>query len=97
MLPKDKKQIAQNFEARLKRQHLAIGIALFLVLLLVALHRRPSLFGEFSKDMIFGAEVIVIAAFIGFTRINWRCPACNKFLGSGIDRHICRKCRCRLR
>jgi ribosomal protein S27AE len=38
----------------------------------------------------------VIVAFIGFTRHNWRCPACNRFLGSNLDRRMCGKCRARL-
>lgn len=97
MLKRDKKQIMQDFGVRLGRQVLAIGVALFLVLFLALLYKRPTVLGEFSKNTIFGAQVIVIAAFIGFSSANWRCPSCNKYLGHDISRRMCRKCGSRLR
>lgn len=87
----------QDFEVRRGRQLLAIGVALFLVFFLAMLHKRPTLLGEFSKDTIFGAQVIVISAFVGFSSLNWRCPSCNKYLGYDINRNVCRKCGSRLR
>jgi hypothetical protein len=96
MFEKDEKQIVQDFEVRRRRQHLANGVALFLVLFLVILYKRPTVLGELSKDAIFGAQIIVIAAFIGFSSFNWRCPACNKYLCSEINRRMCRKCGSRL-
>jgi hypothetical protein len=96
MSNKDGRRIIQDFGACRGRQLLAIGVALFLVLCLALLYKHPVL-GELSKNTAFGAEVIVIAAFIGFTSINWRCPSCNKFLGHDIDVRFCRKCRSRLR
>jgi len=96
MSKKDSRQLMQDFNVRRGRQLLAIGVALFLVLFLALLYKYPVL-GELSKNTVFGAQVIVIATFIGFTSINWRCPSCNKFLGHDIDVRICRKCRDRLR
>ena len=86
----------QEFGVRRRRQLLAIGVALSLVLFLAILHKHPTALGAFSKDAIFGAQVIIIAAFIGFSSFNWRCPSCNKFLGSDIGMRICRKCGSRL-
>jgi len=97
MSKKDSGQIMQDFGVRRGRQLLAMGVALFLVLFLAILHKRPTILGEFSKDTIFGAQVIVIASFIGFTNANWRCPSCNKFLGNDIGMRMCRKCGSRLR
>ena len=87
----------QEFRVRRGRQLLAIGVALFLVFLLAMLHKRPTVLGEFSRNTIFGAQVIVIAVFIGFSSFNWRCPSCNKYLGNNINRRLCRKCGNRLR
>jgi len=28
--------------------------------------------------------------------INWRCPACNKYLGRSMDPKVCRKCGVKL-
>jgi hypothetical protein len=96
MQKKDAGQIMREFEVRRGRQILAIGVALFLVVSLAVLYKMPVL-GEFSKDAVFGAQILVIAAFTGFTSVNWRCPSCNKYLGNDINRRACRKCRSRLR
>lgn len=87
----------QDFEVRRARQLLVIGVALFLVLFLAVLYKHPAVLGEFSKNTLFGAQVIVIAAFIGFSSVNWRCPSCNKYLGHDMNRRVCRKCGSRLR
>ena len=97
MSKKDGRQIMREFEARRGRQSFAIVAALFMVLFLAMLYNRPTVLGEFSKNTIFGAQVIVIAAFIGFSSVNWRCPSCNKYLGSDMNRRLCRKCGSRLR
>ncbi len=94
---KDRDRIAQDFRSRQNRQFIAIAAALFLVLLSAVVYRRPDLFGEFSKSTLFGAQVAIIAAFIGFTGFNWRCPSCTKYLGNDINRLICKKCGARLR
>jgi hypothetical protein len=92
----DARQIKQDFEVRRKRQLLAIAASLFLVFFLALLYKHPVL-GEISKNTIFGAQVIVITTFIGFTGFNWKCPSCNKFLGNDIGMRICRKCGSTLR
>jgi len=97
MSKKDGRQIMQDFGIRRSRQLLAIGVALFLVLFLAILHKRPAILGEFSGNTLFEVQIIVIASFIGFTSFNWRCPSCNTFLGNDISRRMCRKCRSRLR
>jgi hypothetical protein len=97
MSNKDGRQIMQDFGVRRARQLLAIGVALFLVLFLAILHKSPAVLGEFSKNTLFGAQVVVIAAFIGFSSVNWRCPSCNKYLGNDMNRRVCRKCKSRLR
>ncbi len=96
MSEKDEGQIMQDFGLRRRRQLIAIVVALFLVLFLAVLYKRP-LLGEFSRNTVFGSQVIVIAAFIGFSGVNWRCPSCTKYLGNDINRRVCRKCGSRLR
>ena len=87
----------QEFGVRRGRQLLAIGVALFLVVFLAVLHNRPTVPGAFSRNTLFGAQVIIIAAFIGFSSLNWRCPSCKKYLGNDMNRRVCRKCGSRLR
>ncbi len=97
MEKKDRNRTMQDFRLRQNRQFIAIAAALFLVLLSAVIYRRPDLFGEFSKSTLFGTQVAIIAAFIGFTGFNWRCPSCTRYLGNDINRRICKKCGARLR
>ena len=75
---------------------MAAAAALFLVLGVAVVNKRPDIFGEFSSSLLFAAQAIIIAAFIGFTAMNWRCPSCGKHLGGDIYRSVCRKCGVRL-
>ena len=97
MEKKERDRIVRDFRSRKKRQFVAIAAALFLVLLSAVMYKRPDLFGAFSKGTLFGAQVVLIAAFIGFTGFNWRCPSCTKYLGNDINRRLCKKCGARLR
>ena len=93
----DHEQIKREFVKLQGRQIVAVAIALFMVILMAVVYKRNDLFGEYSSDSLFAAQVIVISAFIGFTVNNWRCPACKKYLGRDIHRRECRNCRAILR
>jgi hypothetical protein len=97
MEKKDQNRIVQDFRALQSRQFIAIAAALFLVLLAAVIHQRPDLFGEFSNSILYGAQVVVIAAFIVYTGLNWRCPSCSRYLSNDINRSICKKCGAKLR
>ncbi|MCK9418065.1 MAG: hypothetical protein M0R70_01650 [Nitrospirae bacterium] len=93
---KDPKQIMQEFHTCQNRQFMAIAAALFSVLLCAVVYKRPDLFGAFSKVTLFGAQAVIIGSYIGFTSQNWKCPSCGKYLGTDINRHVCKKCGARL-
>jgi uncharacterized membrane protein YGL010W len=97
MQRRDDERIMREFGVRQSRQFLAIAVTLVLLLLLTLFYKRTDLFGEVSKQTILAAEVAVIAAFIFFSALNWRCPSCGKYLGTNIGRRICRRCGARLR
>jgi hypothetical protein len=86
----------RDFKLRQSRQSLAIGVTLLLLLFLALIYKRPALLGEFSRNTIVAAQILLIAAFIGFSAFNWRCPSCKKYLGNNIIRRICKHCRTRL-
>ena len=96
MRKKDEQQIKQEFRIHQSRQIVAIAVALFLVLLIAILYKRPDLLGKFSGQSLFMSQAFIIASFIGFTFFNWRCPSCQKYLGSNIHRMRCNKCGARL-
>ncbi len=89
---KDREQIMREFKMRQSRQIIAIAAALFLVLLSAVIHKRPDLFGAVPRNALFGAQIACIAAFLGFSAFNWRCPACGKFLGRDIHKQSCSRC-----
>lgn len=89
-------QIRAEFAKRQGRQSVAISAAMLLIIVFAILYARPGWLGPNSRGTIFAAQAIVIAAFIGFTYHNWRCPACNRHLGGELHRRVCGKCRVRL-
>lgn len=97
MEKRDDGQTIQEFGRRQSRQLFAIAIALLLLVFLVLVHKRPDLFGEVPKRDIAVGQLITIAAFIGFSSWNWRCPSCKHYLGKHIIKDRCRHCGARLR
>ena len=93
----DEKRVMRYFALRQGRQFLAIGVTLVLLLVLVMIYKNPGFLGNFSKETIFAFQSILIAAFIGFSAVNWRCPSCGKYLGNNINRRDCRHCGVRLK
>ena len=96
MQKKDERGTRREFKTRQNRQIVAIAAAMFIVLLSAVLYKRPDLLGAFSGRTLFGLQAITIAAFLGFTAHNWRCPSCGKHLGGNIHRERCGKCGARL-
>jgi hypothetical protein len=96
MQTNDEIKIKQEFRVLQNRQIMAIAAALFMVLLAAVLYKRPDILGELSGQTLFGLQAIVIAAFVGYTAHNWRCPSCRKYLGSNVHRQRCGSCGARL-
>jgi hypothetical protein len=95
-MKRDDREIQQEYRARQTRQIIAVTAAIFLVLLVAILYRRPDLLGAFSRRTLFGLQITTIASFVVYTAYNWRCPSCDKHLGSNIHRQRCGKCGARL-
>jgi hypothetical protein len=89
-------EIKREFRVRQNRQIAAIAVAMFIVLLGAVLYARPDRFGEISGRTLFGFQAISIAAFLGFSAYNWRCPSCDRNLGGDLHRKTCGKCGARL-
>ena len=50
-----------------------------------------------GPDWAKGATVVVLIPLFGFTFWNWRCPACNGYLGKGSNHRFCPKCSVQLK
>jgi uncharacterized membrane protein YkgB len=96
MAKRDDRDIQREYRARQTRQIIAVTAAIFIVLLVAILYKRPDLLGAFSGRTLFGMQVTTIASFLVYTAYNWRCPSCDKHLGGNIHRQRCGKCGARL-
>ena len=75
-----------------RRKQILLAIPLVAVVVLLV-------FSE-GKDAVLGvplavvgpAAVVLILGGLGFSLYNWRCPACNKYLGKAISPKFCAKC-----
>jgi len=96
MSKKDSQKIMKDFLVRRTRQFIAIVAAVILVLLVAMLYKRSDLFGEFSKNTLAFAQIVIILVFINFTAFNWRCPSCKKYMGHDMNPRGCKNCGTRL-
>jgi len=88
--------IRKQFWARQLRQFIAFLAAISLMFLLGYLYKYTDMLGDNAKGLTSALLAIIIAAFIGFSAVNWRCPVCEKYLGADINRSVCRKCGTKL-
>ncbi len=82
-----------EFKARFtqtRRYQIALSVPLGgAVILLVLGERYVADLG--LQAMLLGAGFLVLVA-AGFSWLNWRCPACGKYLGRGLSPTQCPEC-----
>ena len=87
----EKQKIQEEFAARRKRQLLVTIPAIAVVFLLALLGNRV-------RGAVLG---ILILVGVGGRRVfsfrNWRCPACDGYLGRSMGARFCSKCGVQLR
>jgi hypothetical protein len=93
MTPSQQEEIQQMFVLRRRRQILLAVplLPIAISVLVVRDHGDGAFFGVPSE--IWGPVFLVFA--IGallFSLWNWRCPACEKYLGKAISPRFCPKC-----
>lgn len=83
--------IRTQFSAR-RRNQIVLAIPVIALVLLLALSKgRESVLG--MPMSVFGpiAFVLVLGG-LAFSLYNWRCPACNKYIGKAMNPRFCAKC-----
>jgi len=87
----EKAQFKREFAVRRKRQFM-LAIPMIPLFVVVTLARRGSqeLLGIPSQTFGMGFFLFVIFGLL-FSFRNWRCPACDKYLGKGV-RNYCPRC-----
>jgi hypothetical protein len=79
-----------EFATRRKRQMILAVPLVVLVLLAVASDRSGAIFGIPREAIGIGFFIFVVCGLI-FSLRNWRCPACDRYLGKGTPSY-CPKC-----
>jgi len=92
----------QEFKAQYalrKRRQLMVTLPLIVVVIAVAVADTSggSLFGAFPAAAFLPVFLIIVFAVLIFSFRNWRCPACNKYLGKSLSLRFCPKCGIALR
>lgn len=86
-----------DFATRRKRQLLAtIPILAVFVVALFMDEGQGTVLGM-PVTIVAGAVFVLVLGAIAFSLWNWRCPACNRYLGKGISPSFCSKCGVPLR
>ena len=91
-LDRSNTEISEAFKRKRTRQILAVGpFVLAFIALLSVEHNSTGIFG-LPRDIVLGIAFALIISVLIFSLFNWRCPACNKYLGKGISPKFCSKC-----
>jgi len=88
-----KASFKRQFSAK-RRKQIIVAVPLIAVIILLALA------GEESEKVVLGMSTavwvliaaLIIVAGVVFSLYNWRCPACNKYLGKAMSPKFCVKC-----
>lgn len=88
-----KAEFRRQFGIRRKRQILLAAPLVALIVGFVALtdERSGSVMG-LPLSVAGPAFLVLMVAAVVFSFKNWRCPACDRYLGKGMNPHFCPKC-----
>jgi hypothetical protein len=87
----EKAALRAQFAAR-RRNQIILAIPLIaVILLLLTSEGKDSIMGLPLAIAGPGAIVLILAGLV-FSLYNWRCPACNGYLGKAISPKFCARC-----
>lgn len=90
-----KKTFREAFALRRKRQLLVSLPAVAAIVAVVILSEEKAGAGSvlgLPAALFLPVVLVVIVGTIIFSFRNWRCPACDRYLGKGINPRFCPKC-----
>ena len=94
-----KAEFRAEFAMRRRRQlFVSIPLVIFMVGVMVALDEKAKapVFG-ISPSVVIGIFAVVMVGGLVFSLLNWRCPACQRYLGKQINPSFCHRCGVPLR
>ena len=89
-------EFKQQFSTR-RRNQIVLAVPLIAVILLLALSEEKESILGVPFSIVGPAAIVLIIGAVVFSLYNWRCPACNRYLGRTISPRFCAKCGVELR
>ena len=89
----EKAQFIERY-ARRRRNQLVVSISLVAIIAGVVLTEdrgRGTILG-LPRDVVGPAFLAIVAAGLLYSFRNWRCPACNSYLGRALKPSYCQDC-----
>jgi hypothetical protein len=90
-------EFQHQFAQRRKRQLFATIPVVGAVLLVIAADRLRTPVLGISPSVMAPFAFAVVVGMVVFTLVNWRCPACNSYLGKRLNPSFCSSCGVQLR
>jgi hypothetical protein len=90
----DQKAEFKQLYATRRRNQLMVSIPLVPLILAVVLteDRAAGTILGLSRQVVGPIFLAVVGAVLFYSFRNWRCPACNKYLGRGVNPQHCQNC-----
>jgi len=86
-------QVVAEFQRRRARQLAVIAPVVLAILALLWAEDHPHVtIAGLPATVLIGVAVAVIAGFLWFSVRNWRCPACDRYLGKAFNPRFCAHC-----
>jgi hypothetical protein len=91
-------EFRQQFSIRRKRQIiLAIPLVALMVGFAVLTDEGSGTIAGLPPSVAGPGLIVLVAGAVVFSLKNWRCPACDRYLGKGMSPRFCPKCGVALR
>jgi len=93
------KEFFRTTFARRRRHQLVIALPVMVAIIAAILGDEPGAGAVYGLPAVVWAPIlaVVVASALIFSFVNWRCPACNRYLGRGLNPKFCPKCGVQLR
>ena len=84
---------AATFQRRKRRQFVA-ALPFFAIVIAMLLGGELNVgrFVGIPESLVLPIVAIAVLSFFGFSLANWRCPACNRYLGQRLNPKTCPYC-----
>ncbi|HEV7764479.1 MAG TPA: hypothetical protein VGQ76_05720 [Thermoanaerobaculia bacterium] len=89
--------LRQDFARRRTRQWLLVIPMVLAIIAIRAADTGEDFVYGLPSGVVIGIGFALLIGGIIFSLINWRCPACSKYLGKAINPTFCGKCGFKLK